>query len=109
MRRLGLRWEVYLGHDLGLVARVQASPTGWTWEWKRSHETEEIDEPGFVRKLQAIETEKWCNLYLCASMAKEGAIAAGIEIVEPVTEVYRALLPLYEASTRRTGSGGGRD
>jgi len=100
-RQLGLQWAIYVPPDGGLIAQVRASPTGWTWEPQEGDDPEEIDWAAFRRRLRAIETEKWCDLYLCASMGKQDAIAAGVEIADPVTEVYRALLPLYEASTPR--------
>ena len=107
MRRLGLRWEVYVWDDGGLIAQVRALPTGLTWEWEDRAEVEEIQWPAFIQRLRDIETEKWCDLYLCTSIVKDLAIASGIQLVDTVTEVYRALLPLYEASTRRISSGRG--
>jgi hypothetical protein len=98
-RRLGLRWAIYVPPDDGLIAQVRASPTAWIWEPREADHSEEIDWAAFRKRLRGIEAEKWCDLYLCAWMAKEDAIAAGIEIADPVTEVYRALLPLYEIST----------
>jgi len=101
MKRLGLRWEVYFWPEDGLAARIKATPDGLTWGWQ--DELEEISWSGFVKKLRDIEIEKWCDLYLCTDIGKDEAIAASIHLVDKVTEVYRALLPLYEASTRRGG------
>jgi hypothetical protein len=105
MHRLELRWEIDVGADGGLVAQVQASSGGLTWEWQDRDESEEISWPAFVKRLRDIETEKWCNLYLCTGTAKDEAIAAGIQLVDTVVKVYRALLPLYQASTHRARSG----
>jgi len=107
MRQLGLRWEVHVWADGGLIAQVRALPTGLMWEWKDRAEAEEIQWPAFIQRLRDIETGKWCDLYLCTSIVKDLAIAAGIQLVDTVTEVYRALLPLYEASTQRISSGRG--
>ncbi len=107
MRRLGLRWGVDVGADGGLIAQVKALPTGLMWEWEDRAETEDIQWPTFIQRLRDIGTEKWCDLYLCTSIVKDLSIAAGVRLVDTVTEVYRALLPLYEASTQRISSGGG--
>lgn len=104
VRELGLHWQVYLPDDGGLVAQVRASPTGFTWEQKESNASEEINWSGFSDRLRAIEAEKWCDLYLCTSIPKGAAIAMGLQLVDPVTEVYQALLPLYEGSTLRDPS-----
>jgi len=102
-RQLGLRWEVYVWDDGGLIAAVPLGPAGWVWQEQQTDcEEEAIAWPALVQRLGAIATEKWCDLYLCTSMSKEDAIAAGTGLVHPVTEVYRVLLPLYEASTRRS-------
>ncbi len=100
MRKLGLRWEICVWDEGGLMAQMGASPDGLIWKQKDRDEPEEVSWSGFVKRLRDIETEKWCDLYLCADIAKDEAIAAGIHLVDTVTEVYRALLPLYEASTR---------
>ena len=100
MRQLGLHWEVYVCVEGGLIAQMGASSGGLMWEWQGKAESEEISWSGFVKRLRDVETEKWCDLYLCTDIAKDEAIAAGIHLVNKVTEVYRALLPLYEAGTR---------
>jgi hypothetical protein len=105
MNQMGLRWKVYVWDDGGLIAQVKASPTGLTWEWEQTDDSEDIQWAAFTERLGAIDTEKWCDLYLCTFLAKEDAIAAGFQIVDPVIEVYGALLPLYEASTPRTSAG----
>lgn len=101
LRQLGLHWEVYVWDDGGLVAQVRASQSGFLWEWESIDESEDIEWLGFTERLRAIEADKWCDLYLCMFLSKADAIAAGLHVVEPVIEVYRALLPLYEASTPR--------
>jgi hypothetical protein len=85
-----------------LIAQVKAAQENLIWEWYSRDASEDISWSGFVDKLRAIQTKKWCDLYLCTYIDKDRAIAAGIHIVDPVTEVYRALLPLYGASIQLT-------
>jgi len=101
MRQLKLHWEVYVWDEGGLIAQVKAAQEGLIWEWQSQDGLGDIAWSDFVSRLRAIETEKWCDLHLCTHMDKDRAIAAGIHIVDPVTTVYRALLPLYEASVQR--------
>jgi hypothetical protein len=100
MRQLELRWEVYIWDEGGLIAQMTTRQDDLVWQ-RQDQEPEAISWDGFAAKLRAIEIEKWCDLFLCTHMDKNQAIEAGIRIVDPVTEVYRALLPLYETSTRR--------
>ena len=44
--------------------------------------------------------DPWSGLYLCARMPKAQALAAQAGIADAAVEVYRALLPLYEAAVR---------
>ena len=104
MRDLALLWSVYVWDDGGKIAQVRASPPGFVWEWQDGRDVDHIDWSAFTQRLGAIDPEKWCDLYLTARLSKENAIAAGLDIVEPVTKVYQALLPLYKASTPRATS-----
>lgn len=101
MRRLKLHWEVYVWDEGGLIAQVKAAQEDLEWQGKGK--LEDISWPDFINRLRAIEADKWCDLYLCTHVAKDRTTAAGLHLVDPVTEVYRALLPLYEASVRHTG------
>lgn len=102
MRKLELHWKLYVWADGGLVTQVKASPTRLMWVQKEKEEWEETQWPVFIKRLQEIEAEKWCDLFLTTSTAKEQVLAVGIQFVDTVAEVYRALLPLYEASTQCT-------
>jgi hypothetical protein len=100
MDRLQLHWEVYVHGEDGWSARVRLVEGGLKWALKDREKAEDLTWSGFVERLKALETEMWCDLYLCAHMDKQTAIAEGVSLANSVTEVYRALLPLYEASTR---------
>ncbi len=101
MRQLRLHWEVYVWDEGGLIGQVRVAQERLIYERHGRDKSEDISWPDFISKLRAIETEKWSDLHLCTHMDKDRATAAGIPIVDPVTEVYQALLPLYEASVRR--------
>jgi len=103
MRKLGLHWEVYVRDDGELIAQVRAAQEPLVLEWRSEDESENISWSEFLKRLGDIEDENWCDLFLCSHMDKAQAIDAGIHLAEPVVEVYRSLLPLYEASVRRTG------
>ena len=97
MHQLGLRWS--LVWDEGRRrARVTAAQNGLL-KWQGQEEPELVLWPGFINSLRALEPEKWYDLYLSGYTDKSEAITAGIHLAEPVTNVYRALLPLYKAST----------
>jgi len=99
MLGLGLHWEVHIPEEGGLIGETEATHAGMTWRRKDSR-PENTSWPHFIKILRDIDNAKWCDLYLCTYLPKDRAIAAGVQLVDPVTEVYRALLPLYEASTR---------
>jgi hypothetical protein len=100
MDRLELQWEVYVYGEDGWTVRVTLVEGGLQWALEDGEKTEDITWFGFIERLKGLEADKWCDLYLCAHMDKERAIAEGVSLANPVTEVYRALLPLYEVSTR---------
>jgi hypothetical protein len=101
MREHRLQWELYVWDDGGLVDRVWVGKDGLLCESKDKPEQEAISLPDFIERLRNLETEKWADLWLATYMPKEKALVAGPSLAEPVAEVFRALLPLYEASTRR--------
>jgi len=96
-----LEWELYVWDDGGLVARVWAGDEGLMGTGHEGTESKAISLPEFISQLRGIDAGKWADLYLCTHMTKESALAAGPGLVEPVSEVLRALLPLYEASTQQ--------
>ena len=63
----------------------EALPLGW---------------PDFVALLEEVPSDRWCDLYLAAHMAKARAIELGVELAQEVAAIYYALLPLYRASVR---------
>jgi len=63
----------------------EALPLGW---------------PDFVALLEEVPSDRWCDLYLAAHMAKARAIELGVELAQEVAAIYYALLPLYMASVR---------
>ena len=105
MRQLNLSWKIFESaaseSDIILsTTQVKASPTGLIWE-RGDDQQEEIDWPTFVQRLHNLDTENWHDLYLSAWMPKKQTIDAGVHFAGRVTKVYRALLPLYDASTAR--------
>lgn len=100
MAKHNLHWEIYAEADGGLTAEVTVTQNGLVWHRQG---TDGISWDGFVDRLRGIGAHQWCNLYLSALIPKDKAIDMGTRIADPVTEVYQALLPLYEASV--VGSG----
>lgn len=100
MRRLELQWEVYANPADELLACVVPGDEGLEWQ-PAEGEAAAIGWPELVQRLSEIDEGEWCNLYLCARMPKELAIAAGPGVAAPAVQVFRALLPLYEAAVRR--------
>jgi len=100
MNQQKLHWEIHVQDDGGLIAKTRADQNELKWEWEsKEKKVDSISWPQFVERLGAIETNKWCDVYLCARIGKEQALATGVHLAEQVTKAYRALLPLYEAST----------
>jgi hypothetical protein len=95
-----LHWEVYLWDQGGLVAEVNFSPDGLLWKECRENKNHCINWSDFTKRLTAIPINEWCDLHLCKHIDKKDAITEGLQVVENVTEVYRALLPLYEMSAK---------
>jgi hypothetical protein len=100
MAARSLDWRVWLQPEPGLAARVPVSGDKLVWTPRPEGDAEEITWQAFFEKLRAIPEGQWCDLNLATSMAKADSIAAGPAIVEPIIAVFRALLPLYEASLK---------
>lgn len=98
MDECNLRWQAYVWGEGGLLAETTISPEGLLWQ-QGGVEQETITWPDFVGRLCSIEA--WVDLFLVTRLSKERALSAGVRVADPVVEVYCALLPLYEASTRR--------
>lgn len=101
MRSMGLRWQVCGEDSSNPDVLVIPSNGGLLWHSLDEKEHETLSWPDFIANLEGMERDEWCNLDLCVELDKEEAIAKGPELVKEVVEVYRALLPLYDASTQR--------
>jgi hypothetical protein len=99
MRQHHLQWDVYVWDDGGLIAQVQPASEGLKWHWEGRDQSDCLSWSEFVGRIGGIDSEKWCDLFLRAFTPKKEAIAARGGLVDTVAGAYRALLPLYEAST----------
>jgi hypothetical protein len=97
MREHGLHWEAYTD-DQELIAEVE--PGEEQLLWKGSDGTDKIDWAEFAERLDNLDPDIWCNLYLVGEMEKSEALSAGAELGDQIAEIYQDLLPLYMASTR---------
>ncbi|NLS78422.1 MAG: hypothetical protein GXY76_14280 [Chloroflexi bacterium] len=98
MQQWHLHWDVCVWADKPLIAQVDLVQDGLRWEWENRNKPEIITWSEFVDKLKATEPNEWCDLYLCAHMAKSEAVNKSTTIAALATNVYDALLPLYNAS-----------
>jgi hypothetical protein len=101
MREHDLRWKLYVWGDGSLVGEVTVTDGGLRWERQDHEGSDALSWPEFDGWLRTLDMNTWYDLFLLTSLPKEQAIGAGAGIVSPVSDVYRALLPLYGASTRR--------
>ncbi len=99
MEQMQLHWDVFVQGEGGFVARVEPVRDGLTWKLEHEEKAEEITWSEFTGRLKGIDPDHWCDLYLLANTGKKQAIDAGVDIAKPAVEVYRVLLPLYNAST----------
>ena len=100
MRRLDLHWELWMGEG-EYVAQVGIGQDALIWVEQEGNESQEISWAEFVERLRSLEAKTWHDLHLCVRLDKEQVIAQGQGLANTVVAVYKALLPLYEASTRR--------
>lgn len=52
-----------------------------------------------IELLTQIPSGYWGEAYIVAQLPKEEAIALGIRVAEPITDLFRTLLPLYRAAS----------
>jgi hypothetical protein len=97
MRDHGLEWRSFHSQAEGLLARVSAAEAGLNWTGPDGTRRD-MDWAGFVEWLRGLDPDKWCNLYLATDMPKAEAIASGQGLAYKIVEIYRALLPLYDAA-----------
>ena len=101
MEKHALEWQVFLPRDSGIAARVVLSGSKLIWTPQPEGEPVEMLWQDFFERLRAIPPDQYCDLYLATDMPKADAIAAKRGLADKVVAVYRALLPLYDASTGR--------
>ena len=101
MRTHDLRWKLYVWGDGSLVTQVGAAAEGLVREGHEGEALEVSSWSEFIGQLRELDPETWYALVLIKNLPKDTAQAAGAGLVALVTEAYRALLPLYEASTRQ--------
>ena len=101
MRQMNLHWELYSGEEGDqLVGKVSTNDDeGLAWEGADG-ETQTLTWDSFADLLQALDEDTWYHLYLCDVMEKDEAIEQARRIAELTTDIFRMLLPLYEASTQ---------
>jgi hypothetical protein len=100
MRQMNLHWEFYAGEDGDqFIGRAEvAEDEGLQWE-SADGEIEILTWDAFVDVLQELDPGTWYHLYLVDRMEKEETIEQARRIAELTTDIYRMLLPLYEAAT----------
>lgn len=100
MRQMNLHWEFYAGEDDDqFIGRAEvAEDEGLQWE-SADGEIEILTWDAFVDVLQELDPGTWYHLYLVDRMEKEETIEQARRIAELTTDIYRMLLPLYEAAT----------
>ena len=91
-----LLWRIEVLAD-DEYARVATVTSNEPLTWEEDGETETVSWSDFVDRLRAVEDDRWCNLWLRATMEKAAAVEAGTGIATPVLNALEALLPLYEA------------
>jgi hypothetical protein len=99
MRQHDLHWHAYVWDQGRLSRELEASADGLLWE-QAEQPPEVISWYDFVRRLDGV--EEWVDLFLTARLSKEQAMGTGASLADPVIAVFRALLPLYQASTVQT-------
>ncbi len=100
MRQMNLHWELYAGEEgEQFIGQAEvAEEEGLEWE-SADGEIEALTWETFGDLLQELDPDRWYHLYLGASMQKDEAIEQARRIAELTTDIYRMLLPLYEAAT----------
>ena len=100
MAELGLDWRVSYQLHEGIAVRVGLAGAALIWAPQTEGEPAELTWQAFVERLRAIPVDQYCGLYLAADLPKGEAIKAGVGLADRIIAVYRALVPLYEASLK---------
>jgi len=96
----GLDLDVYaMQVSYGLAARVALQDAGFLWRQETSQDG--VDRPmdleGLVSALQSLAPGKRCAIHICRTSPVEESVTAGADIAGAMGQVFRALLPVYEA------------
>jgi hypothetical protein len=74
------------------------------FQWLQESATEQISRPmdwtALLDQVQAVSAHSRSGLYLQAHLPPEACVQAGAGIVQQITAVFEALVPVYDASTR---------
>ena len=101
--RCDLHWKWYVWEGGGLVARAFREEGGWSWVSSNGGGSETLSWEAFLDRLENADANKWCELHLCRDMPREEALGLGVQLVDPVTDAFVALLPLYGAAVDEEG------
>lgn len=96
-----LSLDVYaLEMSYGQVGRITSQ--GDEFLWRHEDAEQEVTRPmngeEVAGYLQTAAPEKQCDLYVRKSLAAEAALKRGTEVASEIATVFKALLPLYDAS-----------
>lgn len=102
MHEYRLCWEIdtWVGESADLDVVISPCDQGVKWQPERGEEIETLSWPRLLERINSIKADRWCNVQIGFRLPKEQAVADGPRVIDRVTAVYRALLPLYIASTR---------
>ena len=101
--RCDLHWKWYVWEDGGLVARAFREEGGWSWVSSNGGGSEPLSWEAFLGRLENADATKWFEVHLCRDKPREEALGLGVQLVDPVTDVFVALLPLYGAAVGEEG------
>ncbi|HNS52173.1 MAG TPA: hypothetical protein PKO09_13440 [Anaerolineae bacterium] len=101
IRAHGLALEVYAMHaSYGLVARVTLQEGQFLWHEESTQEG--VDRPmgwdELASALQALAPGKRSAIHICKSWPVEESVGLGAAMVGSIGQIFRALLPAYEAA-----------
>ncbi|MEA3308282.1 MAG: hypothetical protein U9Q70_02055 [Chloroflexota bacterium] len=99
MQMYNLRWDLYPDGGEETPIHVVVAEDGQLC-WQTPETTDTLTWGQFIAKLEEISASEPYNIYLCAHLKKEEAIAKGAQLADSIVGVYRSLLLLYEISTR---------
>jgi hypothetical protein len=98
MRMQALEWRMVAHARSEPLAVVTATVDALQWARSVDDVPEPLSWAEFAAWLGALDPEIWWNLWLVTGLPKADALDAGLAIADSAVAVFRALLPLYEAS-----------